>query len=323
VRGLGIKLALALLSAAGGCAVAKEATMDEEVFGKQERVYAGRFSLEVPAGAKRTGQAEIRSLFLKEVSFAEPLDKAFSAAWAAKLAEIEQLKTRRTRPYHIVGDVYSQQVLEPERFAVVLYRATDVKLAIQFAALRQVGAVGLWLVRPGELEKTKETLATIVPVGNAYHPRTAGAPPLKGDVFHLPNGAIALTYGGKERVSAIFKGGPLDVEIDLSTETTRNPKGGGLMARFGAAVANAGAAFAAGASPVRNRGRKAAGLSGEEFIMRDSEEGTLYCMWEFKGEADSGTRPRIQLQLVAPDKGKVTMAYWDALVDSLRPAAAP
>jgi len=41
------------------------------------------------------------------------------------------------------------------------------------------------------------------------------------------------------------------------------------------------------------------------------------------GEADSGTRPRIQLQLVAPDKGKVTIGYWDALVDSLRPAAAP
>ena len=84
------------------------------------------------------------------------------------------------------------------------------------------------------------------------------------------------------------------------------------------------AAFAAGASPVRSRGRTAAGLKGEEFVMRDSEDGKLYFMWEFKGEADSGAKPRIQLQLITKsDREKEKMAFWDALVDSLRPAAAP
>jgi hypothetical protein len=65
-------------------------------------------------------------------------------------------------------------------------------------------------------------------------------------------------------------------------------------------------------------------MKGEEFVMRDSEAGDLYFMWEFRGEARSGKHPRIQLQLITRDeRQKEKMAAWDALVDSLRPAAGP
>lgn len=319
-------LAAALAAGWGGCRTpAMEARMDEAVFGKMERVYVGRFSLEVPAGARRYGEHdEVRDLELTEVALAEPLDKAFGVAWARKLAEIAEIRAKRLEPEWIDGEVHSRHELEPGRFVAVLYHTDNVKIAVQYDALRQVGAAGLWLMRPGDTEDIRPTLDTIAVVGRAYQPRPAGAPPAKGDVFHLPHGAVVLPFHEQEKAKAVFKGGPLDVEIDLATESTPEPEGGGLMARFGQAVAKAGAAFAAGASPVRNRGRTVAGMKGEEFVMRDSEGGKLYFMWEFRGEANSGARPEIQLQMITKDeRQKEKMAYWDALVDSLRPAAAP
>ncbi len=299
--------------------------MDQAVFGKLERVYVGRFSLEVPAGARRYGaDDQVRQLKLEEVTFVEPLDKAFGAAWAAKLAEVAKIKAKRLEPEWIDGDVHSQHELEAGKFRALLYHTENVKIAVRYAALRQVGAAGIWLSRPGDTEDIRPTLDTIALVGKAYQPRPAGAPPAKGDVFHLPRGAVVLPFHEQEKAKAAFQGGPLGVEVKLSTTSTGAPKGGGLMSRFGESVAKAGAAFAAGASPVRNRGRTAAGMQGEEFVMRDSEGGDLYFMWEFKGEADSGARPRLQLQMITKDeRQKEKMAYWDALVDSLRPASAP
>jgi hypothetical protein len=321
---LALAAALALTSA--GCqATAKEARMDEAVFGKMERIYAGRFSFEVPAGARRYGEEyEVRDLTLRELSFAEPLDEAFGAAWAEKLAEIERLKAKRSRPRHIVGDVHSQHEIERGRFAAVLFHTDNVKIAVQYAALRQVGAAGIWLTRPGDTEDVRPTLETITLVGKAYQPRPAEAPAAGGDVFHLPRGAVALPHHDQEKAKVVFQGGPLEVEIKLLTESIDEPKGGGLMARFGESVAKAGATFAAGASPVRNRGRSVAGMKGEEFVMRDSEDGDLYFMWEFKGEASSGAKPRIQLQMITKDeRQKDKMAFWDAVLESLRPASTP
>jgi hypothetical protein len=330
VRCSGLAVRFGFIAAlAAGCAgcrpTAMEARMDEAVYGRMERVYVGRFSLAVPAGARRYGEHnEVRELTLQEVMFAEPVDKAFDAAWAAKLAEIAQIKAKRLRPNWIDGDVHSQHEIERGKFAVVLYHTDDVKIAVQYDALRQVGAAGIWLSRPGDTEFIRPTLETIRIVGKAYQPRAPDAPPAKGDVFHLARGVITLPFHEQEQAKASFQGGPLGVEIELSTESTPEPKGGGLMARFGEAVAKAGTAFAAGASPVRNRGRTAGGMKGEEFVMRDSEDRDLYFMWEFKGEANSGARPRIQLQMITKDeRQKEKMAFWDALVDSLRPAAAP
>jgi hypothetical protein len=83
----------AALASGLACRAAKEARMDEAVFGKTERVYVGRFSLVVPSDSRRYGEEyQVRHLTLTEVGFAEPLDKAFDAAWAVKLAEIAALK---------------------------------------------------------------------------------------------------------------------------------------------------------------------------------------------------------------------------------------
>jgi hypothetical protein len=303
----------------------KEARMDEAVVGRLERVYVGRFSLEVPVGSARYGEEfEVRDLDLNEVAFADPVDEAGEAAWKAKLASIEALKAKRRRPTQIDGDIHSQLQLEPGPFTVVLFHPDDIDFGLDFAALRRVGEMGIWLTRPGELSTKDQILKDIGAVGPAYQPVTTKQPRPTGDVFHLPHGVIAAPFQEQEKAKSIFKGGPLGLEINIFTQTTDEPKGGGLLARFARSVANAGVAFAAGASPVRSRGRTAAGMKGEEFVMRDSKEGDLYFMWEFKGEAGSGKRPRIQLQMITKqEREKEKMAAWDALVDSLRLAAAP
>jgi hypothetical protein len=306
-------------------AEAREVKMEEAAIGKLERVYIGRFSLEVPVGASRYGQEfELRDLKLDEVAFAEPADKAGEAAWKMKLASIEALKAKRRRPTQIDGDIHAQLQLEPGPFAVVLFHPDDIDFGLDFAGLRRVGASGLWLTRPGELSTKDQILKAIGEVGRAYQPVTKERPRPPGDVFHLPRGLIAAPFQEQEKARSVFKGGPLAVEIKVLIESTDEPKGGGLLARFGESVAKAGAAFAAGVSPVRSRGRAVAGMKGEEFVMRDSEAGDLYFMWEFKGEAGSGKHPRIQLQMITKqERQQEKMAFWDALVDSIRPAASP
>jgi hypothetical protein len=306
-----------------GAAEGKEARMDEVAVGRLERVYVGRFSLEVPVGAARYGKEfEVRDLTLEEVALAASVDEPWKTAWNGKLASIEALKAKRRRPHYIEGDIEAQVVLEPGRFAVVLFHGNNVKIMASYAALRQAGQSGLWLTRPGDLDAKERILKDIGAVGPAYQPVTREQPRPTGDVFHLPHGVIAAPFQEQEKAKSIFKGGPLGLEINLFTQSTDEPKGGGLLARFARSMANAGVAFAAGASPVRSRGRTVAGMKGEEFVMRDSKEGDLYFMWEFKGEAGSGKRPRIQLQMITTqEREKEKMAAWDALVDSLRPAA--
>jgi hypothetical protein len=320
-----LAVAAALASAT---AAAKETKMDAATAGKTVRVYAGRFSLEVPAEARYTGGARSMRYFkLTEVAMPGRPEEAYQKTYGVKLAEIAEIKRRRMRPTWIDGEIVAQVELSsgPDRFAAILFHPDNLKIAFDVAALRQRGTAGLWVERSAcDMDDRDAVLKDVGSLGRAWQPVSEGAPRPKADVFHLPAGAVALPAANDEDASAHWVGGPLGVEVDLKTETTDEPKGGGLMQRFGDAIGRAGAAFAAGMSVVRNRSRTAAGLAGEEFVMRDSEEGKLYCLWEFKGEKSSGAKPRIQLQMITKDeRQKEKMASWDALVDSLRPAAAP
>jgi hypothetical protein len=325
----GVLAALVLGAAwAGAPAAAKEKKMEGATAGKAVRVYAGRYSVEVPAEARYTGgEHSMQHYLLTEVAMPGRPEEAWQKTYGAKLGAIAEIKRRRMRPTWIDGEIHAQVELSPgpERFAAVLFHPDNDREGIDVAALRQVGAAGLWVERSAcELDEKDAILKLVATLGRAWRPLPDGAARPKTDVFHLPGGVVALPAAGDESVMAHWKGGALGVEVTLATETTDEPRGGGLMARFGEALARAGAAYGAGASVVRNGGRKAAGLAGEEFVMRDSEEGKLYCLWEFKGEKGSGAKPEIQLQMITKDeRQKEKLAAWDALVDSLRPAASP
>jgi hypothetical protein len=299
--------------------------MDEGSVGKLERVHVGRFSLEVPAGAKRYGEEFlVRNVALTETSLASADEKGWRLEWAARRAAVEGLKASRVNDQALDGTISLDLELEPGRYGVMVYHHASGSAMVTVLSLRRVGAVGLWMMRVAGSSAVEAVRGRMTAVGATYSPVTAERPRPTGDVFHLPRGVVAAPFQDQEKAKSVFKGGPLGLEIKVLIESTDEPKGGGLLARFGESVTKAGAAFAAGVSPVRSRGRAVAGMKGEEFVMRDSEAGDLYFMWEFKGEAGSGKHPRIQLQMITKqERQQEKMAFWDALVDSLRPAATP
>jgi hypothetical protein len=266
--------------------------------GQAERAYVGRFSIAIPAGMRREGGTyEMRLLTLSDVALAPPNEAGWKATWAARLAKVEALKSERLTPQDVEGEVLATGELEP-LFAFVVYHR-DVKEAAQLDALRLVDGVGLWLQRPFDTELLPAVRARALAVG-----------------------AILLPYQEQESARAHFKSGPPYLEIDLTTETVVEVKHPGLFERFGRAVVNAGAASTAGMSTVRSGKRRVGDLAGEEFILRDTEGGALRFLWEYPGEANSGVRPKIQLQLVAPSADeKEQMALWEVLLSSLKPAA--
>jgi hypothetical protein len=291
--------------------------------GQAERAYVGRFSIAIPAGMRREGGTyEMRLLTLSDVALAPPNEAGWKATWAARLAKVEALKSERLTPQDVEGEVLATGELEP-LFAFVVYHR-DVKEAAQLDALRLVDGVGLWLQRPFDTELLPAVRARALAVGRAYQRRRPDGPPpaARPEAFHLVFGAILLPYQEQESARAHFKSGPPYLEIDLTTETVVEVKHPGLFERFGRAVVNAGAASTAGMSTVRSGKRRVGDLAGEEFILRDTEGGALRFLWEYPGEANSGVRPKIQLQLVAPSADeKEQMALWEVLLSSLKPAA--
>lgn len=289
------------------------------------RGHAGRYSLALPAGmAEVGGERSMRGVALREVPLPREPGERFGAAFAARLAEIAALRARRPDPAGIDGELRGRIELAPapDRFEAVLFHGEDVPSLVIFAALRQREDRGLWLTRPGAAADEARILADIAELGDAYRHIGDGAARPVGDVFHLPAGVIALAGEREEAAEARWLGAMAGIEVTLTTQTTDAPEEDGLMARFGAAVESAGPGYVAALSVARCRPRLAAGLAGEEFVMRDSQDGVLYFLWEFPGEPDSGARPRIQLQLVTVEDGqREKMASWDALVDSLRPVA--
>lgn len=320
---IGLAVALAL-AAAGGCrGQAKERTMDDAA-GKTERVWLGRVSLALPAGMTRhDGDCRLRLLTLREEPLPPPSAESWQAAWAGKLAAIEAMKARRTRPRHLYGEVVARRELAP-RFALVAYHADNVKEAARFEALRGLEGVGLWLRRPGDVADLEAIAAAMLQVGRSYRPRTADGPPPEKEpqAFHLARGAVLLPFEEQESAEATFRGGPHGTEIELSTETVIRVEQKGLFERFSESVVTAGAAFSAGVSTVRSGKKEAGGLKGEELVLRDSEGQKLHFVWRFAGESDSGGRPEITLQMKSRAEPKQeVLAQWDALVASLRPGS--
>jgi hypothetical protein len=89
------------------------------------------------------------------------------------------------------------------------------------------------------------------------------------------------------------------------------------------------AALAANIAPgvevekIRTRKRTAAGLAGEEMILKGTERGKtmLNFQWYYPGQVNDSLHPRMLLIMDANDgavEDKIDL--WDAILDSLRPA---
>jgi len=320
----GLALVLALAALAGCRGEAKEKTMAEAAV-KTERAYVGRWSLALPAGMSRhAAECKVRRLALREVELPPPHPESWKAAWAAKLAEVAALRAERLRPTFVNGEVLESAEPGKAELPLLVYHHGNSKTLVTVAALADAGGAGLWLTAVGGMSFLPGLKASAAAVARAYRPRTQDGPPLQREpqAFHLARGAVLLPFAEQESAEALFRGGPHGAEVELTTETVVEVDKKGLFERFSESVLAAGPSFGAGVSTVRSGKKEAGGLAGEELVLRDSEGKKLHFVWRYPGEAGSGSRPEITLQLTArAEPRQEVLALWDALVGSLRPAA--
>lgn len=289
------------------------------------RQCAGRFCMTIPASMRRTSERfAMRDVELKEVAFSPAGAEAFSRAWKAKLAQIDALKADREIPSDQNGEILVKRTLKPGSFEGALYYATDSAYVTFGALLGASPERGLWLEELFSKSHAEQVIADVGEIGLSYRLRPPKEEPwpLPGkDWFHLAHGAVALPFKESERIQCGFEGHPLKVKLSIETKGVDVPEKKGLARKFSEALGAAGAQFAGALSPVKQRGRAAAGLEGEEMVMRDVDGKRLYFMWSFPGEPRSGTKPRVILKMETRDEHlEEKMALWDRLVDSLAPA---
>jgi hypothetical protein len=63
-------------------------------------------------------------------------------------------------------------------------------------------------------------------------------------------------------------------------------------------------------------------IPGHEAVvqMKSDATNTLVFLWEYPGEEDSGKRPSMRIEGECPvGGGDAALAFWDAILDSVRP----
>lgn len=288
--------------------------------------YMGRFAIDVPVEMKQAVQAQ--TLRLAEVEdFTWPAgqqhDNAREQVWKSQIEEIRNVNL----PRGIKKPIIEEQVLQVDDRLVkgVLfygdYIASDEGT---WNLLLDAGTSGLWLRYTGLLEAKKEMQDWLIKIATSYHPIpvSAGSSFPAENLFYLKHGAINLPYKREEKTYSRFEGHPLDLKLEIDMNDTHEVETRGLAERLAASILTS---YAPGVDvdKIRSRSRVAAGLKGEELVMRMSANGedTLiqFC-WEYLGEAESGERPEIQITMETPDSDlDEKLRVWDAIVNSFKP----
>ena len=292
-------------------------------WGETETRCMGRFCLDVPKAMSCGGGYGMQGVALEEVIWPEPREGAFQHAWKERLRQIADLASDRAYPGDIAGTVVEQRSFR-EGFNGIYY-LPEVEQEGKWTGLLDLGRSGLWF-DGAELVKRKDRLtSSIAAIGVAYRLRKPGEVwPVPGvDYFYLDDGLVALSYGGREHSFTKLDG--LDLNLTIESRSVAEAEEQTLMQGVGKMFQ---AAVGMGASdipaPAKHGSRVVAGMRGEELLLRSQAEGKLYFQWLFRGEPDSGKHPRIEIEMEAHtegDKEKKARELWDALLDSMRPAA--
>ena len=188
--------------------------------------------------------------------------------------------------------------------------------------LVDAGSVGLWIKFNGMLEVKEDMYKWLVSVARAYQPHSSEnfirSPGLSW--FYLQHGALNLPYLEQEHTYARFEGGP-DLKLEIETNETREVEKTGLVDKLSQSLISN---FIPGldVQKIRSHKRTAAGLKGEEIIMKTTEEGlsTLHFCWQYQGKEDSGEYPEIDITMESPDGNlDAKLKIWDSVLDSMKP----
>lgn len=175
------------------------------------------------------------------------------------------------------------------------------------------GKIGLWLKLDGtdddlSVKNLQNILSNYIP-----EPRTSKR------AFHLKYGGIDLPYLEQERTYARFEGHQLGLNLEIDMNETNDIEEVAIAERLTASMATR---YAPGVNVdiIRSGNRTAAGLKGEELVMRMSasgEETQIQFCWEYRGVVDSGEHPEIQITMETSDDNlHEKLKVWDSLISS-------
>ena len=291
---------------------------DKGVNHAMKTYYMGRFALDVPVEMTQAVQAQtIRYAEIKEFQWPEglPREKARTEYWNSRLSEIKQLK----KPDNIKDVILQERSftnLGQWSKGVMYYGDYIITQRHFWSVIADYGKFGICLKLYGTNDKLLlDNLTNILshyqqPVNQSNEP------------FYLINGAINLPYLEQEKTYSRFEGHALNLKLEVEMNETHKVEKLGVAERLAASIA---INFAPGVDveKIRSRSRTAAGLKGEELVMRMSASGEdtqIQFGWEYRGEVDSGERPEIQITMETPDGNlKEKLKVWDAILDSFKP----
>ena len=299
---------------------------DKGVNHAMKTYYMGRFALDVPAEMTQAVQAQsIRLAEVNDFVWAtnQQHEDIRETVWQSRIAIIKKLKLPREIKTHIIEEV-------PLKFdkkwakAVLFYGNYIAADEGSWDLLFDAGTSGLWLRYNGLLDAKKEMQDWVVTIAKAYRslPVDFSINSPQNNWFFLKFGAINLPYKRQEKTYSRFTGHSLDLKLEVEMNETHKVEKLGVAERLAASIATH---FAPGVDvdKIRSRNRTAAGLKGEELVMRMSASGEdtqIQFGWEYRGEVDSGERPEIQITMETPDGNlKEKLKVWDAILDSFKP----
>ncbi len=321
-------LGLALAACSRGSASQEESKMSQEPSKDFVRQCIGRFCVDLPASLARVSDTfQVQYVELEERLWEKPDDEARKLVWETRLARIEALKAQRELPDDAQGTIREQRAFGAVGVRGVLFHRHDLPEVSTWGGLMARGPVDVWMQIDGDLDREPEWAKRMTAVAAAYRPRDAKEPlPMRGkDWFYLRHGVVALPMQEMEEAKTRFEGHPLGLKLKISTETVEEVQRQGLMEKLSSAMGMVGGARPPAQDQLtqRYRGRKVAGLAGEELILRTSEKQRqrLRFLWSFPGKEDSGTHPKFTIEMeTGLDQEDAKLAFWDALLDSVRPA---
>jgi hypothetical protein len=291
-----------------------------------DRYNVGRFSLSVP----RTMMLDAHTPTLRGIQLQEfvwPVNEKSQTReleWKKHLSELTEMRKPEGVKSVIMEDV---DLSTPGRWMRgVFYYGNYAQSDEGFwDVLVDAGDVGLWLKYDGLLDAKGLMLNLVLEAANHYescrnHNLDGNS---SGGYFCTRYGRIFLPYRYQESTYARFKGDPLDLQLEIEMNDTQvdEPKEEGLFARTAAAIAT-GYALGVDIKKVRSRNRMAAGIKGEEQVvrMKDKDGAKLDFTWRYAGKKNSGEFPEIVISMESPD-GQIDekLKVWDAVLDSMKP----
>lgn len=318
---LGINLP-ACHSGDGGSTGTKNQSLQKGDTHTMKTYYMGRFSLNIPVQMKPAVQAHtVRLLEIEESGWETGTNASTRSGdkWHEHLSKLESL----TKPKNVKKIVIKEEELSEVgqwARAVLYYGDYMANDEASWDIFVNYGDFHALFSLTGLLDAEGKMLSWMKEVIRAYNPKPNQ--PKVGELFYTARGQIALPYKRQEKTYARFEDHAEDLKLEVEMNETHEVEKMGVAERLAASLATR---FAPGVNvdKLRSLKRVAAGLNGEEMVMRMSASGEdtqIQFGWEYRGKADSGEHPEIQITMETSDGNlDEKLKIWDAIIDSFKP----